>query len=134
MIACLCIFGDEHKHFPSPDHAEFVARSLLDRHGSNLKIPHIGLKGSVALYPPQIVALLSAQLTVKVPNPQPAPLAKPEWILDEHDKADEYKAETARGEHHPWSLRKVNGELALSQRKAGPKPSSIRAETIEHPG
>jgi hypothetical protein len=75
---------DLDEHLVRTHHAEFVARALLDREQALPEVLHFGVEGQIALLQPFIVVLPRKQLAIELPDPQPAPLAEPERILDQH--------------------------------------------------
>src|SRR5688500_999737 len=70
-------FQDLEEYFVLPDHAELVARALLDRLESLLQITHLGIERAVAAAQLLVGIALSAQLLVDFPHAQPASFAEP---------------------------------------------------------
>src|SRR5690606_1659226 len=94
------LFHDLEEDFPLPDHAELVARTLLDRLGALLEVAHLRGEGGVARLEAGVAGALRGELALQRPGPQPAALSQPQRVLDEDDE----RAQDAGEELHPDGL------------------------------
>src|SRR6185436_11515687 len=89
----LLLRNDLKKNLVAADEAELVARALLDRLGAGLQVAHLGIEGAVAPLELRVLRLLGLELVLQAPRGEPASLAEPERILDQHDEGDDRGAE-----------------------------------------
>src|SRR5258706_12081283 len=78
---------DLEEHLVALDHAELVARPLLDRVEALLQVTDLGGERAVPLLERRVLVAPGVHLAVDVPCAQPAALAQPERILDRDDEA-----------------------------------------------
>src|SRR6267143_1026879 len=91
---------DLEEHLVLPDHSQLRARALLDRLGALLEVADLGGERRVAALQLEIPRPFDLQLALQAPRRQPAALAQPERVLDEHDQRTEDAGEDS---HLRWA-------------------------------